>query len=133
MYCLSCGVCSRAVSAVFFFVMIRRPPRSTRTYTLFPYTTLFRSGLETLHLRVERMCETAARGADFLAGQASLENVLYPFRADHPQYELAKRQMTAGGSVVPFDVKGGRDAAFRLMNGLRIIDISNNQIGRAHV
>jgi len=83
-------------------------------------------GLETLDLRVTRMCENAAKGADFLAGQPQLENVLYPFRTDHPQYELAKRQMKGGGSIVTFDVKGGRDAAFKLMNALQIIDISNN-------
>jgi len=83
-------------------------------------------GLETLDLRLGRMGETAARGADFLAEQPQLENVLYPFRPDHPQYELAKRQMKGGGTIVTFDVKGGREAAFRLMNALRIIDISNN-------
>jgi len=83
-------------------------------------------GLETMELRVTRMCENAAKIADFLSTQDALRNVLYPFRKDHPQYALARKQMKAGGSVVTFDVKGGRAEAFRLMNALRIIDISNN-------
>jgi O-succinylhomoserine sulfhydrylase len=117
-----CVLCSKA----FFEKHLNQYMRHTGP-ALSPFNAwVLLKGLETLHLRVERMCETAARGADFLAEQAHLENVLYPFRADHPQYELAKRQMKAGGSIVTFDVKGGRDAAFRLMNALKIIDISNN-------
>jgi O-succinylhomoserine sulfhydrylase len=83
-------------------------------------------GLETMELRVTRMCENAAKIADFLSTQDALQTVLYPFRKDHPQYALARKQMKAGGSVVTFDVKGGRAEAFRLMNALKIIDISNN-------
>ncbi len=83
-------------------------------------------GLETLDLRVTRMCENAAKVADFLADSGRLARVLYPARKDHPQHELAMRQMKAGGSVITVDVPGGRDAAFRLLNALRTIDISNN-------
>ena len=83
-------------------------------------------GLETLDLRVERMCRNAAMVADFLADSGRLARVLYPGRKDHPQHELAMRQMKAGGSVITVEVPGGRDAAFRLLNALRIIDISNN-------
>ncbi len=83
-------------------------------------------GLETLELRLTRMCENAAKVADFLADHGGLDRVLYPGRADHPQHELAMRQMSSGGTVITVDVPGGRDAAFRLLNTLQIIDISNN-------
>jgi O-succinylhomoserine sulfhydrylase len=83
-------------------------------------------GLETLHLRLPAMCRSAAAIADFLGERAEIERVLYPFRADHPQQALAKQQMAAGGSLVTFDVKGGKAAAFRFMNALKLVDISNN-------
>jgi O-succinylhomoserine sulfhydrylase len=83
-------------------------------------------GLETLHLRLPAMCRSAAAIADFLAERSEIDRVLYPFRADHPQQALAKAQMAAGGSLVTFDVKGGKDGAFRFMNALRLVDISNN-------
>jgi O-succinylhomoserine sulfhydrylase len=83
-------------------------------------------GLETLHLRLPAMCRSAAAIADFLAERSEIGRVLYPFRADHPQQALAKAQMGAGGSLVTFDVKGGKEAAFRFMNALRLVDISNN-------
>jgi O-succinylhomoserine sulfhydrylase len=82
--------------------------------------------LETLELRMRAHCENAAKVADFLAGQAKVTRVLYPFRKDHPQHELARAQMSAGGGVVTFDVDGGKDAAFRFANALKLIDISNN-------
>jgi O-succinylhomoserine sulfhydrylase len=83
-------------------------------------------GLETLHLRLPAMCRSAAAIADFLAERSEIARVLYPFRPDHPQAALAKAQMAAGGSLVTFEVKGGKDAAFRFMNALRLVDISNN-------
>jgi len=83
-------------------------------------------GLETLHLRVPAMRAAAARLADLLAGQAGVARVLYPFRADHPQVRLARRQMKGGGTVVTFSLEGGKAAAFRFLNALRLIDISNN-------
>jgi O-succinylhomoserine sulfhydrylase len=83
-------------------------------------------GLETLSLRVERHCASAARIAELLAGHPKVERVLFPGRDDHPQAALARRQMSGGGSVVTFDVPGGREGAFRLLNGLKLIDISNN-------
>lgn len=95
--------------------------------TMSPFNAwIMLKGLETLDLRVTRMCENAAKVADFLADSGRLARVLYPGRKDHPQYALAMRQMKAGGSVITVDVPGGRDAAFRLLNALRIIDISNN-------
>ena len=83
-------------------------------------------GLETLKLRVDAMCRSAAAVADFLAERAEIKRVLYPFRADHPQQALAMQQMTAGGTVVCLELNGGKEAAFRFMDALRIIDISNN-------
>jgi O-succinylhomoserine sulfhydrylase len=83
-------------------------------------------GLETLPLRVAQHNESAAKIADFLANRANVTRVLYPGRADHPQHALAKRQMKGGGPMVAFDVKGGKAAAFGVLNALEIFRISNN-------
>ncbi|MDT3377611.1 O-succinylhomoserine sulfhydrylase [Labrys portucalensis] len=83
-------------------------------------------GLETLELRVERQIANAVKVADALAGHAAVERVIYPFRDDHPQAELARRQMKAGGTLVTFEVKGGKAAAFKVANALKITRISNN-------
>jgi O-succinylhomoserine sulfhydrylase len=88
---------------------------------------LLLKGLETLALRVDAGCRNAAAVADFLAAQPAIARVLYPTRADHPQQALAMAQMQGGGgTLVTFEVKGGKDAAFRLMNALRLIKVSNN-------
>ncbi|MFO1125939.1 MAG: O-succinylhomoserine sulfhydrylase [Methylocystis sp.] len=83
-------------------------------------------GLETLPLRVAQQTASAAKIADFLAGEKAVRRVLYPFRADHPQVDLARRQMSGGGTLASFDMAGGKAAAFRLANALEIIKISNN-------
>jgi O-succinylhomoserine sulfhydrylase len=82
--------------------------------------------LETLELRMAQHSRNALQVADFLASQKKVTRVLYPFRADHPQYDLARAQMDSGGGVVTFEVAGGKAAAFKLANALGIIDISNN-------
>ena len=82
--------------------------------------------LETLPLRVTQQMRNAERVADFLAEQSAINYVLYPSRKDHPQHELAMRQMSGGGTVVVIDVKGGKQAAFRMANAFSIIKISNN-------
>lgn len=82
--------------------------------------------LETLPLRVAQQTASAAKIADFLAEQKGIARVLYPFRDDHPQAALARRQMSGGGTLVSFDVEGGKAAAFRLANALEIVKISNN-------
>jgi O-succinylhomoserine sulfhydrylase len=87
---------------------------------------LLLKGLETLALRVDAGCRAAETVANFLADQPGIARVWYPTRADHPQRDLAMAQMTAGGTLVTFEVKGGKAAAFRLMNGFRLIKISNN-------
>jgi O-succinylhomoserine sulfhydrylase len=83
-------------------------------------------GIETLALRVDAGCRAAASIADFLAELPGVSRVWYPTRADHPQRDLAARQMKAGGTVVTFEVAGGKDAAFRVMNAFRLIAVSNN-------
>ncbi len=83
-------------------------------------------GLETLPVRVAQQQRNAERIADFLAEQTQIARVLYPTRKDHPQYELATRQMSGGGTVIAFDVKGGKAEAFAFANSLSIIKVSNN-------
>src|SRR5690606_23387409 len=83
-------------------------------------------GLETLPLRVNQMAASAARIADFLANHPKIEKVLYPHHPSHPQYDLAKRQMKTGSTLVAFEVKGGKEAAFRVGDALSIVSISNN-------
>ena len=83
-------------------------------------------GLETLPLRVAQMTASAVKVADFLATHPKIERISYPFHPSHPQYELAKRQMSAGSTLVALEVKGGREAAFKLSDSLAVILISNN-------
>ena len=83
-------------------------------------------GLETMSLRVERMADNALEVARFLESHPRVKRVVHPFLESHPQHDLAKRQMLAGGTVVTFELDGGKDEAFALMNALEIIDISNN-------
>ncbi len=83
-------------------------------------------GLETLPVRVTQQMRSAEKIADFLAAQPQVARVLYPTRKDHPQHDIAMKQMKGGGTVVAFDVKGGKAEAFRFANTLSIIKISNN-------
>lgn len=82
--------------------------------------------LETLPVRVAQQTANAARIADALAEHPLVSRVLYPGREDHPQYEIAKRQMQKGSTMVALEVAGGRRAAFNVSNALEIIKISNN-------
>ena len=83
-------------------------------------------GLETLPLRVERQTRSAATLADFLAERAEFSRVIYCGRADHPQADIIKRQMSGGSTLIAFELKGGKAAAFKMMNALELIRISNN-------
>lgn len=95
--------------------------------TISPFNAwLHLKSLETLELRMKQHSENALRVADFLAGHKKIARVLYPFRPDHPQHNLAKAQMDGGGGVVTFEIEGGKPAAFKLANALQLIDISNN-------
>lgn len=83
-------------------------------------------GLETMDLRVRAQGATAQALAEALEGHAKLERVIYPGLPGHAQHDLAKSQMSQGGTVLSIDVKGGQAAAFRLLNALEIFVISNN-------
>jgi O-succinylhomoserine sulfhydrylase len=87
---------------------------------------LLTKGLETLALRVDAMCATSLRLARTLQGHAKLADVRYPFLDGFARAELARRQMKAGGSVVTLTFKDGKAAAFRFLDALSIVDISNN-------
>jgi len=82
--------------------------------------------LETLHLRVNQQMASAVRIADMLASAPQIVRVIYPGRDDHPQAEIVRRQMTGGGTMVAFEVAGGKAAAFAFANALSIVKISNN-------
>src|SRR5262245_6901787 len=83
-------------------------------------------GLETLPVRVRAQCEAAAMVANHLAARTGVSRVLFCGRPDHPQAALAKRQMAGPGQVVTFEIAGGKPAAFRFLNALRLIKLSNN-------
>ena len=83
-------------------------------------------GLETLDLRVERMAANTLLIAQRLEAHDTVDRVLHPGLESHPQHELARRQMSHGGSIVAFDLPGGQAAAFSFLNALEMIDISNN-------
>jgi O-succinylhomoserine sulfhydrylase len=87
-------------------------------------------GLETLAVRVNHSNESALQIARFLEQHPAVRWVRYPFLETHPQYELAKRQMRGGGTVVTFELDAagdaGKQAAFRVLDGTSLIDISNN-------
>ncbi|MFT5508436.1 MAG: O-succinylhomoserine sulfhydrylase, partial [Hyphomicrobiaceae bacterium] len=83
-------------------------------------------GLETLPVRVRQQCENASEIARRLAGLDEVERVIYCGAPDYEQAELAARQMSGGGQVVTFEIKGGKAAAFKFLNRLRLIKMSNN-------
>ena len=83
-------------------------------------------GLETLKLRVEHQSRAALTVADALLGLNGVSRVIYPHHDSHPQAELCRRQMTAGGTMVTFEIEGGKAKAFDLLRHLELIDISNN-------
>ncbi|MBN9597557.1 MAG: O-succinylhomoserine sulfhydrylase [Afipia sp.] len=83
-------------------------------------------GLETLSLRVRAQTETAGAIADALATHSKISRLVYPGRADHPQADIVKKQMRGGSTMIGFEVKGGKAAAFRTLNALKLAKISNN-------
>ncbi|MBO6900745.1 MAG: O-succinylhomoserine sulfhydrylase [Rhizobiaceae bacterium] len=83
-------------------------------------------GLETLPLRVRQQTESAGRVAGYLACHPKVARVIYPGRNDHPQADIIARQMKGGSTLVCFELKGGKKAAFGTQNALEIIRISNN-------
>ena len=92
-----------------------------------PFTAwLHLKGLETMDLRVRAQTATAQAMAESLQGHANLVQVIYPGLSDHPQFDLVAAQMGKGGTVLSIDVKGGRKAAFKFLNAVKIGIISNN-------
>ena len=83
-------------------------------------------GLETLAVRVRAQTDTAGRVAEVLANHPKISRLIYPGRADHPQAALVKKQLRGGSTLVGFEVKGGKPAAFRVLNALKLTKISNN-------
>ena len=82
--------------------------------------------LETLAVRVDRHCENALKLAEFLEGHDKVNWVRYPFLKSHPKYEIAKKQMKAGGCVVAFEVKGGLDAGQKFFDSIKLLSLSAN-------
>ncbi len=92
-----------------------------------PFTAwIMLKGLETMDLRVQAQADTALAVAEALQGHPKLSRVIYPGHASHPQQALTLAQMEKGGTIVAFELAGGQEAAFRFLNALEIIIISNN-------
>lgn len=82
--------------------------------------------LETLSLRMDRHCSNALKLAKTLEKQASVQKVLYPFLPSHPEHDLAVKQMSAGGGIVSFEIKGGVEQGRRFLNKLKMCSLSSN-------
>lgn len=82
--------------------------------------------LETLAIRVDRHCDNALKLAEFLEGNDKVNWVKYPFLKSHPKYEIAKKQMKAGGCVVAFEVKGGLEAGREFFDSIKLLSLSAN-------
>ena len=95
--------------------------------TLSPFNAwvLFK-GLETLEIRVSEASKNAQILAELLSQEPSISRLLYPGSKNHPQYDLANQQMASGGTIITFEVLGGKKQAFGLLRNLKLIDISNN-------
>jgi O-succinylhomoserine sulfhydrylase len=83
-------------------------------------------GLETLAVRVRAQTETAGKVADALAGHPKVKRLIYPGRPDHPQAAVVAKQMRGGSTLVAFEIEGGKAAAFRFQDALKLVRISNN-------
>lgn len=95
--------------------------------TLSPFNAwIFLKGLETLRIRMQAHCASALQLAQWLQQQPGIEHVYYAGLPSHPQHELAKRQQSAFGAVVSFEVKGGKEAAWRFIDATRVISITTN-------
>lgn len=81
-------------------------------------------GLKTLHVRMDRHSENAQKLVSFLQSISVVTDILYPFDPSHPQFEIAKKQMRAGGGLISFHIKGGKEAAQYFMNALQLIKIA---------
>ena len=87
---------------------------------------VFAKGLETMPLRVNQACANAKQLAEHLSNVAQISHVYYPELESHPQYQLARAQQSKGGAVVSFEVKGGREAAWKLIDSTQLLSITSN-------
>jgi O-succinylhomoserine sulfhydrylase len=95
--------------------------------TMSPFNAwVFLKGMETLSLRMDAHSRGAAALADWLAAQPAVERVYYPGRLDHPQCHLVGTQLSSGGGIVAFDVRGGRAGAWGVVDATRLISITAN-------
>lgn len=90
------------------------------------HSWLMLNGLTTMDLRVRAQADSALELAQALSGHPALTRVIYPGLADHPQHELTMAQMGSGGTMIAFELQGGKEAAFAALNRLELIRISNN-------
>lgn len=108
------------IEPIYFFLRTAGP-------SLAPFNAwVLLKGLETLPLRMRAHSENAFKLAQWLEAQPAVEKVFYPGLASHPQYELAQRQQSGSGGVVSFEVKGGREAAWKVIDGVRLISRTSN-------
>jgi len=82
--------------------------------------------LETLFVRMDKHADNALKLAKHLEGHSKLSKVKYPFLPTHPQYEIAKKQMSNGGGIVTFELKGGLESGVRFLNALKVLSVTNN-------
>jgi O-succinylhomoserine sulfhydrylase len=95
--------------------------------TMSPFNAwVFLKGLETLGIRMKAHCENAAQLATWLEQHPRVERVYYPGLASHPQHELGRRQQRGSGGILSFDVKGGREAAWKVIDATRVLSITAN-------
>lgn len=114
------GDAERVGKEVFGFLRTAGP-------TMSPFNAwVFLKGLETLRLRMAAHCASAMALASWLEDQPQVSRVYYPGLTSHPQHELARRQQADFGGIVAFDVRGGREAAWRVVDGTRLISITAN-------
>jgi O-succinylhomoserine sulfhydrylase len=110
----------------FIDTFIKTPLRQTGP-AMSPFNAwVMLKALETFSLRVERQTRSASELADALAGHPAIKKLIYPGRQDHPQAELIAKQMSGGSSLIALEIEAGKSGAFRFMNALKLIKISNN-------
>ncbi len=111
---------SALIEPIYFFLRTAGP-------SLSPFNAwVLLKGLETLPLRMRAHSESSLKLAQWLETHPSIERVYYPWLPSHPQYELARKQQSAGGGVVSFEVKGGREAAWKIINHVQLISRTSN-------
>ncbi|NRD18875.1 aminotransferase class I/II-fold pyridoxal phosphate-dependent enzyme [Winogradskyella eckloniae] len=111
---------SELIQKIYLFSRISGPALS-------PFNSwVLSKSLETLPVRVDRHCDNALKVAMFLESHENVKLVKYPFLKSHPQYELAKKQMKLGGSIVAFEIKGGIEAGRQFLNAIKLLSLSAN-------